>query len=85
MRTTLTLDEDVARLVKDAMHRDRQPMKTVINDAIRRGLAEITFVAPPFEVEVHDAALMPGIDPSRLNQLADELADDDAVARLRTP
>jgi hypothetical protein len=39
MRTTLTLDDDVARLLEDAVHRQRRPMKQVVNDALRQGLA----------------------------------------------
>jgi hypothetical protein len=37
-RTTLTLDDDVARLLDDAVHRERRPMKQVVNDALRRAL-----------------------------------------------
>lgn len=38
MRTTLTLDEDVARLVEGAVHRERRIVKHVIND-VRTALA----------------------------------------------
>jgi len=38
MRATLTLDDDVARLIDDAVHRERRPMKQVVNDALRRAL-----------------------------------------------
>ena len=39
MRTTLTLDPDVARLVAAEVHRARMPMKAVVNEALRKGLA----------------------------------------------
>jgi hypothetical protein len=39
MRTTLTLDPDVARLLREEAHRQRRPFKDVVNEAIRRGLA----------------------------------------------
>jgi hypothetical protein len=39
MRTTLTLDEDVAALLKRAMSRQRRSLKDVVNDALREGLA----------------------------------------------
>jgi hypothetical protein len=39
MRTTLTLDPDVAQLLEEEAHRRRLPWKQVVNDAIRRGLA----------------------------------------------
>lgn len=75
MRTTLTLDPDVALLVEDAMHTQRRSMKAVINDALRRSLSgEPTAV--PYVVEPHHTALMPGIDPAGFNRLLDEMDDD---------
>ncbi len=42
MRTTLTLDSDVATQVEQ-LRRDRNtPLKAVINEALRRGLREMT-------------------------------------------
>ncbi len=41
MRTTLTLDKDVAARLSQAARRRRQPLKTVVNDALRAGLAAI--------------------------------------------
>lgn len=38
MRTTLTLDPDVARLLEEEVHRLRRPFKQVVNDALRKGL-----------------------------------------------
>ncbi len=40
MRTTLTLDPDVAVLLEEERERSRRSLKAVINDALRRGLAE---------------------------------------------
>ena len=42
MRTTLTLDPDVAAKLKAQSRRTGRAFKTVVNDALRRGLA-----APP--------------------------------------
>lgn len=77
MRTTLTLDSDVARLIDEAVHRERLPMKQVVNEALRRALTpetqrERVVLAP------HDSGIRPGFDVARLNQLADEL-DDEAI------
>lgn len=83
MRTTLTLDPDVVRLIEDEVHRVRQPLKQVINDALRRGLT--TGGRPPrtrYRVRPHAARLMPGLERGRLNALADEL-EDAAVGRGR--
>lgn len=81
MRTTLTLDEDVARLVKEATHRERRSTKDIINDALRRALGSEG--VRPYHVIVHDSVLRPGIDQLQLNQLADDAEDDAAIAKLR--
>jgi hypothetical protein len=38
VRTALTLEEDVARLIDEEAHRQRKPIKQVVNEALRRGL-----------------------------------------------
>jgi hypothetical protein len=45
MRTTLTLDDDVVVLLEKAQANRKAPMKAVVNDALRAGLAEI--IRPP--------------------------------------
>ncbi|MBO0744805.1 MAG: antitoxin [Candidatus Dormibacteraeota bacterium] len=76
MRTTLTLDPDVARLLEDAVHRERRPLKQVVNDALRRGLATPGPRRGPYRVKVHHSALRPGLDLTGFNELADELEDE---------
>lgn len=41
MRTTLTLDKDVAARLAQTAKKRRLPFKTVVNDALRAGLAAI--------------------------------------------
>ena len=77
MRTTLTLDSDVARLIDEAVHRERRPMKQVVNEALRRALMPET-QREPVKLTPHDSAIRAGFDVARLNQLADEL-DDEAI------
>jgi len=83
MRTTLTLDPDVARLVEDAMHRERRPMKQVINDALRTALGRADRRRAPFSVDVHQSDLQPGFDLAGFNRLADEMEDEAIVAMAR--
>jgi hypothetical protein len=77
MRTTLTLDDDLARVLSDEAHRTRRPFKRVVNDALRRGLAragEGKTSGARYRVVPHDAGeLNAGLDPARMNQLVDEL------------
>lgn len=67
MRTTLTLDPDVARMIEDAVHRVRKPRKDVVNEALRRGLTSSGPGRP---------RKGPRIDRGRLSTLADELEAD---------
>jgi hypothetical protein len=85
MRTTLTLDPDVAKLLEDAVHRTRRPLKFVVNDALRRGLASFPRAAARrrFRVEPHRSALRPGFDLAGFNKLADELEDEAIIAKAR--
>ena len=76
MRTTLTLDPDIARMVEDEVHRLHKPFKQVVNDALRRGLGPRVVRGTParYRVKPHDSKLRPGVNLSRLNALVDELA-----------
>jgi hypothetical protein len=85
MRTTLTLDPDVARMIEDEVHRLRKPLKQVVNDALRRALAPGGRRAPArrYRVRPHAARLRPGLDRGKLNALADELEDRALLAAVR--
>ena len=85
MRTTLTLDPDVAKMIEDEVHRVRKPLKQVVNEALRRGLTSSGNRRPakPYRVRAHRAALRPGLDRGRLNALADETEDASVVGTLR--
>jgi hypothetical protein len=48
----------------------------VLNEALRRGLAERAPSVPPFDYEPHPGNLLPGIDDRRLNELAWQLDDE---------
>jgi hypothetical protein len=84
MRTTLTLDPDVATMLADEAHRLRRPFKQVVNDALRRGLSpgHTRAIRRPYRVQPHSAYLRPGLDPGRLNAIADELEDRSRLQRL---
>jgi hypothetical protein len=84
MRTTLTLDADVVKLLEEEVHRARKSFKQVVNDAIRRGLAPKTRPrsARRYTLEPFASQLSTGIDRNRLNALADELEDYALVAKL---
>jgi hypothetical protein len=84
VRTTLTLDRDVAERLKKEMRRTGQGLKAIINDTLRRGLriAGRPPRPPRFEVRSHAFGVKPGIDLDRLNQLVDELEAADGARKL---
>ena len=75
MRTTLTLDRDVAEALAKEMRRTGQGLKMTVNDLLRRGLrvAGKTPRSPRFEVRPHAFDFSPGVDLDRMNQIVDEL------------
>lgn len=82
MRTTLTLDDDLARRLREEARRTGKPFKQVVNEAIRRGLAapEGGGTRRKFQVKASPRGFRAGIDLGRLNQLVDELELDRASA-----
>ncbi|MPY87202.1 MAG: antitoxin [Luteitalea sp.] len=83
MRTTLTLDPEVARLVEDAVHRERRPMKQVVNDALRRALAPTRPRRQPYQLTPHQSTVRPGFDLAGFNRLNDELEDETIIDSAR--
>ncbi len=84
MRTTLTLDPDVVRLVQDAVHEQRRSTKEVINDALRRALTPRGSARPePYRLQPHQSDVRPGFDLAGFNRLADELEDEAIVDKAR--
>lgn len=84
LRTTLTLDRDVAEGLKREMRRTRRGLKATVNDLLRRGLglAKKPARPPRFQVEPHAFGFKPGIDLDRINQLVDELEAEEGARRL---
>lgn len=86
MRTTLTLERDVAARLKSEVRRTGRPLKVVVNEALKRGLGLTGKRARPprFEVQPHAFGFRPGVDLDRLNQLVDELDVAEAARTLRS-
>ncbi|MYF29930.1 MAG: DUF2191 domain-containing protein [Gammaproteobacteria bacterium] len=76
MRTTLTIDDDLAAALKDRARLSGQSFKAVVNQVMRSGL---TLGDKPlvrrsrFKVASAPRGFLPGVDPLKLNQLVDEL------------
>ena len=83
MRTTVTLDPDVVRLLKDAMHTRDLTFKEALNDAVRRGCAPAAAEPRPAYVPMTYDMGLPLVDLTKAGALADELEDQELLAKLR--
>ena len=79
MRTTVTIDDDVAAALKRRAHQEQTSFRATLNAVLRRGLSgqDPTAAPTPFRVVPFSATLRPGIDPTKLNQLIDDLEVED--------
>jgi len=80
MRTTLTLDDDLAERLKELARQAGRSFKEVTNSAIRRGLSvgDAPVGSPePFQVAAEARGFRAGVDPLKLNQLYDALEIED--------
>jgi len=84
VRTTLTLEPDVAARVKQEIRRSGKSLKTLVNEALRLGLglSGRPVRSPRFEVRPHAFGFKPGVDLDRMNQLFDELDADETARKL---
>ena len=75
MRTTLTLDDDVAERLREQARLQDRTFKQVVNDTLRRGMSPDAgdIPTPEYRVVPNHSALAPGIDPTKLNQINDQL------------
>lgn len=55
-------------------------MKQVVNDALRRSLAEAIPRGERYQLVPHESAVRPGFDPAGFNRLADEWEDEAALS-----
>ena len=88
MRTTLTIDEDIAVRIRELRRRRGHSLKRVINRLLREGLrnSRRTPDAKPYRTNPRKLALRPGFDTVGFNRLVDELEAEerrDQEIRLR--
>jgi hypothetical protein len=87
MRTTLTIDDDLAGLLKRRANELGLPFKEVVNRTLRAGLgadAKPRQHAAPKTIP-HTFGFNPGVDLDKLNQLADELEAEGYAAGQSKP
>ena len=85
MRTTLTLDPDVAQKLPERVAQGKESLKSVVNQALRAGVATQKSPASlePFAVELHPCGFRSGSDMDKMNQLVDELEAEEFLNRQK--
>ena len=76
MRTTLTLDNDIAAKLKAESRRTGRPFRNVVNETLRRGLAHrITrSLRQEFKVKTRDIGnLQPGLSLDNVAELIEQV------------
>ena len=72
MRTTLTLEDEVARRLDEEMHRHGESFKQTVNRILKMGLAVATPQGPrpePFQVQAFDLGLREGLSYDNIGDL----------------
>jgi hypothetical protein len=86
VRTTVTLDDELLRRLRELAAERGISFKAAIDEVLRRGLAaqELPARRPKrFRAETFRSPFRPGVDPVKLNQLSDELEVEHDAARIR--
>ena len=75
VRTTLTLDPDVAAKARRGAARLGKPFKTVINSALRIGLDQVLNPpkAKPYRTKPHSMGLRPGLNFDNIGELLTQI------------
>lgn len=82
MRTTVTLDPDIAaRLQKLAAERGTS-FKATINATLRSGLEAGSTATKPYREVTRSLGVQPGIDLTKALRLAAEIEDEETVRKL---
>jgi hypothetical protein len=86
MRTTLTIDDDLAGILQKKASQEGNSFKAIVNNLLRAGIAasgDSSAPRKPLKVVPRPLGLKTGYDPDKLNQLVDELEAEDFLRKQR--
>ena len=83
MRTTLTIDDDLAVALHKLARDTGRPFKQVVNDALRAGLLPRPIASTEdLSYPTFSLGLRAGIDLDRARHLATDMEDDEVLRKL---
>jgi hypothetical protein len=75
----------VAQRLRQELASGKKSFKEVVNERLRLGFGlKKAKPRPPFRVKAPSSAYQPGIDPTKFNQLVDELEVDEFIRKSRS-
>ena len=85
MRTTLTLDNDIADYLREQSRLHEKSFKQVVNETLRRGMSPAVNAKPRkrFKVRPLPGGYMPGVDPMNPKDFLNQLDDEHYLEALR--
>lgn len=86
MRTTLTLDDDIAKRLKEIAYRTGRSFKSVVNESLRAGISGAANVPAPRPYRMEAASLGEVVGPYNLDKalsLSDRLEDEEIGRKLQ--
>jgi metal-responsive CopG/Arc/MetJ family transcriptional regulator len=84
MRTTLTIDDDLARELREKAHKTGSPFKEVVNKAIRAGLEDMDKPRQikPYKCKTYSLGYPPSADLDHALNLANRLESEEIARKL---
>lgn len=82
VRTTVTLDADVAEQLREMARRRNLSFKAAINTAVREGLAAERGEILPYEVPTYPMGWRPELDLTHALRFAAELEDAEIIRKM---
>lgn len=84
MRTTLTIDDDLMREIKQKANEADLPLKEIVNNALRAGLKEIDKPKPikPYKCKTFSLGYPPRADLDHALDIAERLEAEEIARKL---
>jgi hypothetical protein len=82
MRTTVTLDQDVAATLRQTARERGVSFKAALNDAVRAGIGGAGHSARPYHVPSRPMGVRKDVDLDHAGRLLGELEDAEIVRKL---
>jgi hypothetical protein len=82
VRTTVTLDADVAAKLRRLTREQGISFKEALNSSVRRGFDSTSQTSRPYRIKPRKLKARPGVDLDRALRLAGDLEDEETLRKL---